>query len=154
MPGLRALFRKIAETIEEEAARQRGEDPRARPGYGTHDDREQPEPDPVWEPERESARVSPWARERKTVQGPWSRERPGSPAPPSATQRRAPETRGAQAADHPPWDTTGSRTALPYALASPTQALLERLRGRLDTPDALREAFVVLDRPLARRRVR
>ncbi|MCY4607565.1 MAG: hypothetical protein OXD40_03070 [bacterium] len=157
MPGLRALFRKIAQAIEEEAARQRGEDPRAHPGYGTHDDREQPEPDPVWEPERESARVSPWARERKTVQGPWSRERPGSPAPPSATRRRAPETRGAQTADRPPRGATGSRTTLPYALASPTHALLERLRGRLGTPDALREAFVVkeiLDRPLARRRVR
>ncbi|MCY4607569.1 MAG: hypothetical protein OXD40_03095 [bacterium] len=157
MTGLRALFRKVAQAIEEEAARQRGDDPRAHPGYGTYGDREQPEPDPVWEPERDSARVSPWARERKTVQDPWSRETPGSPAPPSATRRRAPETRGARAADRPPWGTTGSRTALPYAHESPTHALLERLRGRLGAPDALREAFVVkeiLDRPLARRRVR
>ena len=152
MAGLRALFRRIARAVEEEAARQRGDDPGARPGYGTHDDREQPQQDAVWEPEH----TPPRAWRSKTTRSPWSRGQPESPAPTSA-MRRAPETPGARPAERSPWDTGGSRTTQPYALASPTHALLARIRARLDTPDALREAFVIreiLDRPLARRRTR
>lgn len=156
MAGLRGLFRRVAQAVEEEAARQRGDDPRARPGYGTYHDREQPQPDAVWEPERETAHTPPRAWRAKTTRSPWSREQSESPAPASAT-RRAPETHRAQPNDRSPWDTGGSRTTQPYAHASPTHAFLARIRARLDTPDALREAFVIreiLDRPLARRRAR
>ena len=48
MAGLRALFRRVAQAVEEEAARQRGDDPRARPGYGAYHDGEQPQPDAMW----------------------------------------------------------------------------------------------------------
>ena len=156
MAGLRALFRQISQAVEEAAARQHGDDPRTGPGYGAYDDAEHPQPDAVWESERETGHTPPRAWRSKTTRSPWSREQPESPAPKSAT-RRAPETRGAQPTDRSPWDTVGSRTTQPYAHASPTHALLARIRARLDTPDALREAFVIreiLDRPLARRRAR
>ena len=152
MAGLRAWFRQIAQAVEEEVAKQRGGDPRARPGYGS----EEPEPDAVWEPERNSGRAPPRPWRTETVRSPWRRNTPESPAPASA-MRRAPETRGAQRPGHSPWDTNGSRGSLPYAHASPTDEVMARIRGRLDTPDALREAFVIkeiLDRPLARRRAR
>lgn len=152
MAGLRALFRRVAQAVEEEAARQRGDDPSARPGYSTYHDREQPQPDAMWEPERETAHTPPRAWRAKTTRSPWSREQSESPAPTSAT-RRSPETHRAQPTDLSPWDTVGSS----YAHASPTHAPLARIRARLGTPDALREAFVIreiLDRPLARRRAR
>ena len=152
MAILEKLFRRIARPLKGVFAS--GEDLDPQYGWGTPDYEEEPTPDPVWESERETARASPWERKQETVRSPRTRETQGSPAPPSAT-RRAPETHGAQIDDHPPRGMTGSRTTLPYALASPTHALSERLRGRLGTPDALREAFVVkeiLDRPLARRR--
>ena len=156
MAGLRALFRRVAQAVEEEAARQRGDDPRVRSGNGAYHGREQPQPDAMWEPERETAHTPPRAWRAKTTRSPWGREQSESPAPVSATQR-APETHGAQPSDRSPWDTVGSRSTQLYALASPTHALLARIRARLDTPDALREAFVIreiLDRPLARRRAR
>lgn len=155
MAGPRAWFRQIAQAVEEEVARQRGDDPRARPGYGTYGN-EEPEPDAAWEPERETGRAPPRPWRAETVRSPWNRNAPESPAPTSAT-RPAPETRGAQRPGHSPWDTNGSRGSLPYAHASPAHAVLARVRARLDTPDALREAFVIkeiLDRPLARRRTR
>ena len=148
------------------------------PGYGVDDDKEQPALDASWVPARETARapahVPGWLRqaerepERKTahtplrerkpqtVQSPWSRSTPGSQEPPGATLR-APKTQRVQPTDRSPWDTVESRTTQPYAHASPTHAPLARIRARLDTPDALREAFVIreiLDRPLARRRAR
>ena len=156
MAGLRALFRRVAQAVEEEVARQRGDDPRVRPGYGAYHDREQPQPDAMWEPERETAHTPLRDWRAKTARSPWGREQSESPAPTGAT-RRVPETHRAQPSDRSPWDTGGSRTTQPYALASPTHALLARIRARLDTPDALREAFVIreiLDRPLARRRAR
>ncbi len=156
MAGLKALFRRVAQAVEEEVARQRGDDPRARPGYGTYHDREQPQPDALWEPERETVHTPPRAWRAKTARSPWSREQSENPAPTGA-MRRAPETHGAQTTDRSPWDTVGSRTTQPYALGGPTHAFLARIRARLDTPDALREAFVIreiLDRPLARRRAR
>ncbi len=80
------------------------------------------------EPAADPVRPSPWTRKSQPAEGPWSRETHG---------------------DH----LTGSPTARDHA--PPTHATLERLRGRLKTPDGLREAFVlkeILDRPLARRR--
>ncbi|MDE0239667.1 MAG: hypothetical protein OXQ84_05630 [bacterium] len=155
MAGLRAWFRQVAQAVEEEVAKQRGDSLRARPGYGTYGN-EEPEPDAVWESERETGRAptQPWRAE--TVRSPWSRNAPESPAPASAT-RRAPEMRGAQHPGHSSWDTNGLRESQPYAHASPTDAVMARIRARLGTPDALREAFVIkeiLDRPLARRRTR
>ena len=167
MAGLEALLQRIARSLEEAGAQQPGDDLRARLGYGTGDEEEDEES--VWEPETgreretqpepdmgqapEAAHTPPRAWKSKTVR---SRETPGSPAPPS-TKRRAAETQGASAAGRSPGGATGSRTAPPYAHASPAHALSERVRARLNTPDALREAFVVkeiLDRPLARRRAR
>ena len=167
MAGLEALLQRIARSLEEAGAQQPGDDLRARLGYGTGDEEE--EEGSVWEPETgreretqpepdmgqapETAHTPPRAWQSKTVR---SRETPGSPAPPS-TMRHAPEAHGAPAAGRSPGGATGSRTAAPYAHASPGHALSERVRARLNTPDALREAFVVkeiLDRPLARRRAR
>lgn len=167
MAGLEALLQRIARSLEEAGAQQPGDDLRARLGYGTGDEEEEEES--VWEPETareretqpesdmgrapETAHTPPRAWKPKTV---WSPETSGTPAPPSAT-RRAPGTHGAPAAGRSPGGATGSRTPPPYAHASPAHALSERIRARLNTPDALREAFVVkeiLDRPLARRRAR
>ena len=42
-------------------------------------------------------------------------------------------------------------------MSPPSDEVMARIRARLSTPDALREAFVIkeiLDRPLARRRAR
>ena len=152
MAGLRTWFRQVAEAVKEEAARQRGDDPRARPGYGTYGNQEEPGPDAVWESEGETGRapLRPWKAE--SGRSPWSRNAPERPAPASTTQRP-----GAEPADPAPWGTTAPRTTRPHAHASPAHALSERIRARLGTPDALREAFVireVLDRPLARRRAR
>lgn len=156
MAGLRTWFRQVAQAVEEEIAKQRGEDPGARPGYGAQDAREEPSPDAEWETERETAHAPPRPWKAQTTRGPWSRSTPGRPEPASPT-RRAPEPHAAQTTGHSPWDANGSRGSLPYAHASPADAVLERVRARLGTPDALREAFVVkeiLDRPLARRRTR
>ena len=95
MAGLRALFRRVAQAVEEEAARQRGDDPRVRSGYGAYHGREQPQQDAVWETERETAHTPPRAWRAKTTRSPWGREQSESPAPMSAT-RRAPETHRAQ----------------------------------------------------------
>ena len=152
MAGLRAWFRQISQAVEEEVAKQRGDNMRSRHGYGN----EEPEPDAAWEPERETGRAPPRPWRAETVRSPWSRSAPESPAPASAT-RPAPETHGAQRPGHSPWDTNGSRESQPYAHESPTDVVMARIRARLGTPDALREAFVIkeiLDRPLARRRAR
>ena len=168
MAGLDALLQRIARSLEEAGAQRPGDDLRARLGYGTGDEEDDEEsvwepetgreretrPEPDMEPEPEAAHTPPRAWKSKTVR---SRETPGSPAPPS-TMRRAAGTQGAPAAGRSPGGTTGSRTPPPpHAHASPAHALPERIRARLRTPDALREAFVVkeiLDRPLARRRAR
>ena len=163
MAGLDALLQRIARSLEEAGAQQPGDDLRARLGYGTGDEEEEPASDTVWEPETgrepetarppETTHTPPRAWKSKTV---WSPETSGGPAPPSAT-RRAAEAYGVPAAGRSPGGATGSRTTLPYAHASPAHGLSERILARLRTPDALREAFVVkeiLDRPLARRRAR
>ena len=167
MAGLEALLQRIARSLEEAGAQRPGDDLRARLGYGTGDEEEDEEsvwtpetgreretrPEPDMEREPEAAHTPPRAWQSKTVR---NRETPGSPAPPS-TMRHAPGTHGAPAVGRSPGGATGSRTAPPYAHASPAHALSERIRARLRTPDALREAFVVkeiLDRPLARRRAR
>ena len=152
MAGLRTWFRQVAEAVKEEAARQRGDDPGAHPGYGTYGNQEEPGQDAVWESEGETRRAPPRPWKEQSGRGPWSRSAPGRPAPASTTQRA-----GAEPADHAPWGTTAARTTRPHAHASPADAVSERIRARLGTPDALREAFVikeVLDRPLARRRAR
>ena len=168
MAGLEALLQRIARSLEEAGAQQPGDDLRARLGYGAGEEEEEDEgsvwepetgreretrPEPDMEPAPEAAHTPPRAWRPETV---WSPQTSGTPAPPSAT-RRAPGTHGAPAAGRSPGGATGSRTAPSYAHASPAHALSERIRARLNTPDALREAFVVkeiLDRPLARRRAR
>lgn len=167
MAGLEALLQRIARSLEEAGAQQPGDDLRARLGYGTGE--EEDDEESVWEPEtgreRETQPEPDMGRAPETTHTPprawrpkavWSPETSGTSAPPSAT-RRAPGTHGAPAAGRSPGGATGSRTAPPYAHASPAHALSERVRARLNTLDALREAFVVkeiLDRPLARRRAR
>ena len=167
MAGLEALLQRIARSLEEAGAQQPGDDLRARLGYGTGEEAEEQETDSVWEPERgpETGREREAGRERDTARTPspawrpktvWSQESPGRPAPPSATRRES-GMHGARAAGRSPGGASGSRTTPPHAHASPAHALSERIRARLNTPDALREAFVVkeiLDRPLARRRAR
>ena len=157
MAGLRAWFRQVAQAVEEEVAKQRGDDPRSRPGYGAHDAHEEPAPDAEWETQRETARAPPRPWKAQTTREPLEPQRAGTSR---ASEHDATCARAARCADvtgHSPWDGNGSRGSLPYAHASPSDAVMARIRARLVTPDALREAFVIkeiLDRPLARRRAR
>lgn len=157
MAGLEALLQRIARSLQEAGAQQPGGDLRARMGYDSEDEVEELASDPVWEPETgrepESARTPASAWKPKTG---WSPETSGRPAPASTSQRAA-ETHRAPPADHSLGGETASRATLPHAHASPASALSQRVRARLRTPDALREAFVIkeiLDRPLSGRRGR
>ena len=151
MAGLGDLLQRMARSLEEASARQPGDDLRARLGYGTGDeDDDEPAEGSIWEPEaepeREPARAAGTAGTLRTPEPRWA------PAPrtmPSHALHRmsAPEVVPAVRRPSP---------AAPHHSRVPPESLLsERIRARLRTPDALREAFVVkeiLDRPLARRR--
>ena len=86
----------------------------------------------------------------------WAPEASRTPSP--ATLRTSGTHRAPSPADNAFAGRPASPAALPYAHASsPASQISERIRARLRTPDALREAFVVkeiLDRPLGRRRRR
>ena len=158
MAGLGELLQRIARSLEEAQAQRPADDLRARLGYGTGDDDEdEPAPDAVREPEAApepaTARTSKTAREPETV---WSPKRSRTPAYGTAAPRASEALRASPAGRD-----IGSRPASPGTPprldASSAFLLSERVRARLRTPDALREAFVVkeiLDRPLARRRRR
>ena len=158
MAGLDALLQRIARSLEEAGAQRPGDDLRARMGYGTEgEEEEELASDQVWEPETgrepEAARTPASAWKPKTA---WSPETSGRPTPAGATQHAA-ETRRAPTADGSHGGTTASRATLPHAHVSAVSVYSERIRARLRTPDALREAFVIkeiLDRPLSGRRGR
>ena len=152
MAGLGELLQRIARSLEEAQAQRPGDDLRARLGYGTGDDDEDElAPDAVREPEAApepaTARTSKTAWEPKTV---WSPKTSRTTAHGTAALRASPagrDTRSRHASPGTP----------PRLDASSASLLSERVRARLRTPDALREAFVVkelLDRPLGRRRRR
>ena len=169
MASLGDLLQRVARSLEE--AREGGgpaDDLRARLGYGPGDEDEddyEPAEDLIREPGTETARARPAGREPET--GPartrsidwepetvWRPPAARTPAPPTAGPRasgsiRAPASEVALAARRSP-------PAEPRHPRAPSESPLpERIRARLRTPNALREAFVVkevLDRPLARRR--
>ena len=166
MASLGDLLQRIARSLEEAREQGPADDLRARLGYGTGDeDEDEPAEDAFREPETEAARTRPIGREpepeiARTRSSDWEPEtvwRPPAartPAPPTAGPRasgsiRAPASEVALGARRSP-------PAAPRRHHAPSESSLsERIRGRLRTPDALREAFVVkevLDRPLARRR--
>ena len=167
MAGFGDLLQRIAQSLEEAGAQRPGDDLRARLGYGTgEEDEDELASETVWEPEAEpqsetmrgaaTARRSEAARATgapRTGGTPWARKPPRAYAPPSS---RAPATRRA-----PPHDRAAggqhSAAGPPHPRASTASRISERLRARLHTTDALREAFVlkeILDRPLGRRRRR
>ena len=169
MASLGDLLQRIARSLEE--AREQGpdDDLRARLGYGAEDEDEdeyEPAEDGFREPETGAARTrstyrepepgttrtQPIDREPKTVWRPPAARTPAQ----SAADSRASATMRAPASEAASGHRRPSPTAPPRRPHAPSGSpLSERVRARLRTPDALREAFVVkevLDRPLARRR--
>ena len=165
MAGLGELLQRIARDLEQAGGQQPADDLRARLGYGPSDDGDDDDPgivDDVDAPESESiwrsrparAREAGAAQEPEAVRAPGAARgratvpRPEASRAPSRTRPPVPETHRAP----PP------SPAAPYHFPATPDALLSvRIRARLRTPDALREAFVVkelLDKPLGRRRTR
>ena len=168
MASLGELLQRIARSLEEAREQGSADDLRARLGYGVEDDEDEYEPaeDAFGEPAQEAVRTRPIGRapepgtsrtrsidrEPETVWRPPAARRPAPPAvdPRASGPARTPAPEAAP----------GHRRSSPaVALRRPHPPsgfpLTERVRARLRTPDALREAFVVkevLDRPLARRR--
>ena len=157
MAGLGDLLQRISHSLEEASAQRPGDDLRARLGYGTGDENDDDASEgSIWEPEAEPR---PESSRAPDIAGGTGETRKAEPrrAPAHETLRsfaggyRAPPSEGVAGVGRP------SPTAPPRPHAPPESLLSERVRARLRTPDALREAFVVkeiLDRPLARRRRR
>ncbi len=162
------LLQRIAQSLEEAGAQRPGDDLRARLGYGTgEDDEDELASETAWEPEAEpqsetmreaaTARRSEAARATgapRTGGTPWAREPLRAFA--SEPSRTTP-THRAPPRDHAAGGRHSSAVAPPRPRASTASRISERLRARLRTTDALREAFVlkeILDRPLGRRRRR
>ena len=160
MAGFGDLLQRIARSLEEARVQQPGDDLRAQLGYGTGDDDKS-----EWDAER-GAEAEPESGAARTRPNHWEPETVWSPGRSRATARTtaqsgAPETVRARPID----DYSGHRSGRqPHSPAAPHHSpavaaslLSERIRTRLGTPEALREAFVVkeiLDRPLGRRRRR
>ena len=148
MAGLGDLLQRIARSLEEANARQPGDDLRARLGYGTGDDDEDDEPaeGSIREPEQESTHAAGTARTLRTPEPRWA---PAPETMPSPARHRTSAPGVVPAVRRP------SPGAPLHSHVPPESLLSKRIRARLRTSDALREAFVVkeiLDRPLARRR--
>ena len=154
MAGLGDLLQRIQRSLEEASTQQPADDLRARLGYGTGDDEEEAESDAGWEPETE-----PDSRYARTPDPVWEpatarrSERPRTPAQAAAALRAS-----AAPGTPRPGSVFGrgphARASSLHPPATPASVMSERIRARLGTPDALREAFVVkeiLDRPLGRR---
>ena len=166
MASLGDLLQRIARSLEEAREQGPADDLRTRLGYGPGDEDDyEPAEDLIREPETESARTRPTDREpegapARTRSIDWEPEtvwRPPAartPAPPTAGPRASGATRAP--ASGVALGVRRSPSAAPRRPRAPSESpLTERVRARLRTPDALREAFVVkeiLDRPLARRR--
>ena len=156
MAGLGDLLQRISRSLEEASAQRPGDDLRARLGYGTEDEDEfEREEGSIWEPEA--------AHEAESGPEPAAARTAGTMRAPEPQRARASESLRPFAGYRTPAPEAvpgvGRRSpAAPPPRAVPPEAVLaERIRARLRTPDALREAFVVkeiLDRPLARRRRR
>lgn len=155
MASLGELLQRIARSLEEAREQGPADDLRARLGYGTggeDEDEYEPAQDGVREPAPEAARTRPINWEPETV---WRPPAARTRAPPAADSRaagpiRTPAPKAVRRHQRASPPTSSRRPHAPSE--SP---LSERVRARLRTPDALREAFVVkevLDRPLARRR--
>ena len=158
MAGLGDLLQRIARSLEEANAQRPADDLRTRLGYGTgDDDEEDPASEAGWELEGEPEAGSA-TRPHTVWKPPTARRRDASPTPAQAAAAlRASAAPGVSR----PGPVSGlgpqSRAAPARPPEAPASVLSERIRARLRTPDALREAFVVkevLDRPLGRRRSR
>ena len=168
MASLGELLQRIARSLEEAREQGPADDLRARLGYGVGDDEDEYEPveDAFGEPAQEAVGTRPIGR---TPEPGTSRTRsidwePETVWRPPATRRPAPpavDSRASGPARTPAPEAAPGHRRSPPAVplrrphAPSESALSERVRARLRTPDALREAFVVkevLDRPLARRR--
>ena len=179
MAGLGDLLQRVARSLEEAQAQRPADDLRARLGYGTGDDDDELDSDSIWEPETErdaeTAQESGTAREPEAAGRPWATRRseaarrsetartPRAAGRPESPRAPAPGTLRTSVTHRtpPPGNVPGGRPSSPaapsYPRASSAFLFPERIRARLGTPDALREAFVVkeiLDRPLGRRRRR
>lgn len=170
MASLGELLQRIARSLEEAREQGPANDLRARLGYGVGDDEDEyeyePTEDAFGEPEPETVRTRPIGRasepgtsrtrsidrEPETV---WRPPVARRPAPPTVDSRASGPAR-TPAPEAAPGHRRSSPTAPHRRPHAPSESpLSERVRARLRTPDALREAFVVkevLDRPLARRR--
>ena len=163
MAGFGDLLQRITHSLEAAGAQRPGGDLRARLGYGTGDDDEdelasetagEPEAEWISEKVRRSGTVRDTGppRTRGTA---WAAKPPRAPA---QAMSQAPASHRAAPHDRLFAGTLASTAAVPRPHASSTASRVsERLRARLQTPDALREAFVlkeILDRPLGRRRRR
>ena len=154
MAGFDELLQRIARSLEEAGAQRPGDDLRARLGYGTGDEDEDEDEltsDAIREPE-----TGGQPETARTAQTAWRPAASRTPLQASVTPR-ASETHRAPLVDSAFRGRISSRAAPPRPHASPASLLSERIRARLRTPDALREAFVVkeiLDRPLGQRRGR
>lgn len=165
MAGFAELLQRLARELEQAEGQRPEDDLRARLGYGPADDAgdvdgdpggvdETHEPGSIWEPRPARARAADpeAAWELEAVRGP---DAPGGigtvprPETPRAPARPGPPATGAYRTSRP------SPAGHPHAsIESP---LTERIRARLGTPDALREAFVMkvlLDGPPGLRRTR
>ena len=169
MASLGDLLQRIARSLEEAREQGPADDLRARLGYGAGDEDEyehEPAEHAYREPEPETVRTRPIGRgpdsedararsidwEPETV---WRPPAARTPAQPKADSRASGPIRS-RAPQAAPGHRRSSPAAPPRHPRAPSESpLSERVRARLRTPDALREAFVVkevLDRPLARRR--
>ena len=158
MAGLGDLFQRIARSLEEASAQRPGDDLRARLGYGTEDEDEgefEQEEGSIWEPqvepEAESVPAPATARTAGTMRAPEPRWVRASESLRPSAGYRTPASEVVPTVGRP------SPAAPHHPRVPPGSMLAARVRARLHTPDALREAFVVkevLDRPLARRRRR
>lgn len=156
MAGFGDLLQRITHSLEEAREQQPGDDLRARLGYGTEDvDEDEQVSEAGWEPEAEPgpARTARSAWKPETVRSPKASR---APARAAGTQRAA-EAQRAAARDRDSSGRLSASGAPPHPGASSVSMRSERIRARLRTSDALREAFVVkeiLDRPLGHRRRR
>ena len=170
MASLGELLQRVARSLEEAREQGPADDLRARLGYGVGDDEDEDEYEPAedafGEPAQEAVRTraigrAPEPGTSRTRSIDWEPEtvwRPPAarrPTPPAVDSRASGPARTPAPEAAPGHRRSSPAVPLRRPHAPSESPLSERVRARLRTPDALREAFVVkevLDRPLARRR--
>ncbi|MCY4285978.1 MAG: hypothetical protein OXC65_11655 [Thiotrichales bacterium] len=166
MASLGELLQRVARSLEEASEQGPADDLRARLGYGAGDeDDDGLLEDPFREPAAETSRPEPTERESKprTAPPPPTGRRPETVWRPPASGTPASSGAGARGygsmrpppAEAPPRHPRFSPSAPPSTPVAAGVPFPQRIRARLRSPDALREAFVVkeiLDQPLTRRR--